>query len=184
MTSLAQEAKRLNGTASFMLDAMTDSWERHHSSSSWSLSTTLTSNSPISRPPGGTPITQREQNLAALKLLPEWMVVLKVVVIHFDLGRAADSGLFELLGDVIIHVVDAALPLASRLYELAKYCERGASAVTAAQNFTRMSTNDMDAIVQREAFEYPLNYEIGKRMGPAIKFRLCTEMCNHINTPG
>lgn len=60
LTSLAQEAKRLNGTASFMLDAMADSWERRSSSSSRSLSTTLTANSPISRPPGGTPITQRK----------------------------------------------------------------------------------------------------------------------------
>lgn len=162
LTSLAQEAKRLNGTASFMLDAMRDSWGRH---------------------PEGTSITQREQNLAALKLLPEWMVVMKVVVIHLDIGRAADSGLFGLLGDEIIQVVDAALPLASQLYELAEYCERDAS-ITTAQDFTRTSANDMDAMVKRRAFEIFHDDEVGKRLRPAIMFRLCTEMCNHINTPG
>ncbi|KAH0366143.1 hypothetical protein KCU65_g5579, partial [Aureobasidium melanogenum] len=142
LTSLAQEAKRLNGTASFMLDAMTDSWERHPDSSSWFLST-----APPANLPEGTPMTQREQNVAALKLLPEWLVVVKVVVIHLDIGRAADSGLFGLLGDEIIQVVDAALPLASQFYELAECCERGASALTIAQDFTRMSANDMDAMV-------------------------------------
>ncbi|KEQ58782.1 uncharacterized protein M437DRAFT_22737, partial [Aureobasidium melanogenum CBS 110374] len=120
----------------------------------------------------------REQNLAALKLLPEWMVVMKVVVIHLDIGRAADSGLFGLLGDEIIQVVDAALPLASQLYELAEYCERDAS-ITTAQDFTRTSANDMDAMVKRRAFEIFHDDEVGKRLRPAIMFRLCTEMCNH-----
>jgi hypothetical protein len=175
LTSLAQETERLNGSASFMLDAMFDSWERRPSSSTWFLSTI-----PKAKWPDGTLMSQREQNLAALRLLPEWMVVVKVVVIHLDLGRAADSGLFGLSGDEIIQVVDAALPLASRLYELAEYCERGASAVTAAQDFTRMSVNDMDAMVKRQAFEALDDHEIGKRLRPAIMFRLCTRMCNHV----
>jgi hypothetical protein len=183
LTSLAEEALRLNGTASFMLYAMNDSWERHSPNGSWHwrISTAVTDNPPIFfRPPEVTPVPQREQNLAALRLLPEWLVVVKIVVIHLDLGRAADSGLFGLLGDEIVQVVDAALPLASRLYELAEYCERGASAIKPAQDFTRMSWNDMDALVKRTAFENLEDDEIGKRLRPAILFRLCTEMCNHV----
>jgi hypothetical protein len=180
LTSLAEEGKRLNGSASFMLDAIEDSWEWGASSSTWTWRAT---NSPGFPTPGGPPTPQRGQNPAALKLLPEWMVVVKVVIIHLDLGRAADSGLFGLLGDEIIQVVDASSPLASRLYELAEYSERGASAVTTAQDFTRMSANDMDAMVKREVFKHLDDHEVGKRLRPAIMFRLCTQMCNHTNTP-
>lgn len=186
LTTLAEEAGGLGGTPSFMLEAMRDSWERNTRPSTWNISTSVAVNPLLSRPPPpkATPtITQREQNLAALKLLPEWKVVVKVIVIHLDIGRAADSGLFGISGDEIIQVVDAALPLVSQLYELAEWCERQAPAVTIAQDFTRISYADMDAMVKREAFERLQDYEIGKRLRPAIMFRLCTEMCNHINTP-
>ncbi|KAI5212589.1 hypothetical protein E4T38_00536 [Aureobasidium subglaciale] len=86
-----------------------------------------------------------------------------------------------------MQVVDAALPLALRLYELAEWCKRRASivasAVASAQDFTEMSINVMDAMVKRQAFEKLLDHEIGKRLQPAIMFRLRTESCNHINTP-
>ena len=150
-----------------MLEAMRDSWERDPASS-WFR-------------PTGSPLSQREQNLAALKLQPEWLVVVKVIVVHLDIGRAADSGLFGLSGDEIIQVVDAALPLVSQLYELAERCEGEAPAVTIAQDFTRMSYADMDAMVKREAFKHLQDHAIGKRLRPAIMFRLCAEMCNHIN---
>ncbi|KAH0145489.1 hypothetical protein KCU67_g12614, partial [Aureobasidium melanogenum] len=127
---------------------------------------------------------RQQEDLAALKLLPEWLVVVRVVVIHLDIGRAADSGLFGLCGDEIIQVVDATLPLASQLYALAEHCERGAPAVTYAQDFTRMPVDDMDAMVKRVAYKVFHEHEVGKRLRPAIMFRLCTEMCNHINTLG
>jgi hypothetical protein len=178
LTSLAEEAKGLNGSASFMLDALEDGWDwKPYISNLTSLATNL----PVS--PGPLPIPPSGQNPAALKLLPEWMVIVKVVVIHLDLRRAAHSGLFGLSGDEVIQVVDAGSPLASRLYELAEDCERGASAITTPQDFTRMSANDMDAMVKREAFEALRDHEVGKRLRPAIMFRLCTRMCNHINTP-
>ncbi|KAI4847168.1 hypothetical protein E4T44_04669 [Aureobasidium sp. EXF-8845] len=173
LTLLAQEAKRLNGSASFMLDALTvDIGEGEPY------------DKPISRWFGSIPLGQgKQEDLAALNLLPEWMVVVRVVVIHLDLGRAADSGLFGLSGDEIIQVVDATLPLASQLYELAEHCERQASAVTTAQDFNRVSSNDMDAMVKRVAFKVFHDHETGKRLRPAIMFRLCTNMCNHIKMP-
>ena len=176
LTTLAEEAKPLIGTPSFMLDAMSDSCQRHPDGAEGS--------SRLTAPTPNRPLSQREQNLAALKLQPEWLVVMKVIVIHLDLGQAADSGLFGLLGEEPIKVVDAALPLVSRLYELAESCERGASAVTVAQDFTRMSHANMDAMVKREAVKHLQDHEIGKRMRPAIMFRLCTRMCNHIGAPG
>jgi hypothetical protein len=121
---------------------------------------------PILRPLEGVPIDQRKQeDLAALELLQEWMVVVRVVVIHLDLGRAADSGLFGLSGDEIIQVVDANLPLTSQLYELAEHCERGASAVTTAQDFVRMSADDMDAMVKRVTFKVSTTPRWGSACG-------------------
>ncbi|KAG9845926.1 hypothetical protein KCU98_g6588, partial [Aureobasidium melanogenum] len=176
LTSLAQEAKRLNGTASFMFECILEPYGIFESEPY---------DKPISYPLEGRPISpERQENLAALKLLPEWLVVVRVVVIHLDLGRAADSGLFGLLGDEVIQVVDATLPLASQLYALAEHCERGAPAIACAQDFVRMSTDDMDAMVKRVAYKVFHEHEVGKRLRPAIMFRLCTEMCNHINTPG
>lgn len=173
LTLLAQEAKRYNGSASFMLDAIT---------------TDLMEEEPYDRPIppwfDDIPLSRgKPEDLAALKLLPEWMVVVRVVVIHLDLGRAAASGLFGPLGDEIVQVVDATLPLVSQLYALAEHCELRAPAVTIAQDFTQMSAEDMDAMVKRVAFKVFHDSEIGKRLRPAIMFRLCTEMCNHINTP-
>ncbi|KAG9512113.1 hypothetical protein KCV07_g9653, partial [Aureobasidium melanogenum] len=176
LTSLAQEAKRLNGTASFMLECILGPW---------GILESEPYDKPISYPLEGRPILpERQENLAALELLPEWLVVVRVVVIHLDIGRAADSGLFGLCGDEIIQVVDATLPLAEQLYALAEHCERGAPAVTCAQDFTRMSVDDMDAMVKRVAYKVFHEHEVGKRLRPAVIFRLCTEMCNHINTPG
>lgn len=174
LTSLAQEAKRLNGSASFMLGEMTDE-----------IGEGEPFNRPISRLFNRIPLGEgKQEDLTALRLLLEWMVVVRVVVIHLDLGRAADSGLFGLLGDEIIQVVDATLPLADELYALAEHCERGAPAVTCAQDFTRMSADNMDAMVKRVAFKVFHDSEVGKRLRPAIMFRLCTQMCNHSTTQG
>jgi hypothetical protein len=174
LTSLAEDAQSVNGSASFMLDALEDGWDWGLDSSNFSLASRFPG--PIRTPPSG-------QNPAALKLLPEWMVVVKVVIIHLDSRRAARSGLFGLSGDEVIQVVDASSLLASQLYELAEDCERGALAITAAQDFTRMSANDMDAMVKRKAFEALRDHEVGKRLRPAIMFRLCTQMSNHFNGP-
>ncbi|KEQ92999.1 hypothetical protein AUEXF2481DRAFT_90646 [Aureobasidium subglaciale EXF-2481] len=116
---------------------------------------------------------------AALKLLPEWLVVEKIIVIHLAFLLAVEIELFGHLGNEVVKVVDAVLPLADQLYALAESCEGQAEVITAAQDFTRMSAEDMDAMVKREAYECFDDHEIGKRLWPAIMLRLCTKMCNH-----
>ncbi|KAI5236763.1 hypothetical protein E4T43_08413 [Aureobasidium subglaciale] len=158
LVSLAREAKRLNGKASFMLEYLCNSWE-------------------------GSDISYAEadrKKAAALKLLPEWLVVDKVIVIHLAFDLAVKTGLFGHLGDEVVQIVDAYLPLADQLYALAESCEGRAEVITAAQDFTRMSAEDMDAMVKEEAYLcFDDHEEIGKRLRPAIMFRLCTKMCNH-----
>lgn len=175
LDSLVWEAKLVNGSASIMLGYMSDSL--------------------IEREPFDKPITwqlqslpescrHEQQDLAALRLLPEWLVVVRVVVIHLDFTQAAKTGLFGLLGDKFVQVVDATLPLASQLYKLAEACESRASTVTAAQDFARMSANDMNAMVKRVALKMYFDHDLPKRMRAAIMFRLCTKMCNHSTTQG
>ena len=174
LESLIWEAKRLNGSASIMLEYLSDNIMEEEPF-----------DKPIQFPLESIPLPEHEQrDLAALRLLPEWLVVTRVVVIHLDFARAARTGLFGILGDEPVQVLDAASPRTSQLYELSESCERGAYAVTAAQDFTRMSTNDMDAMVKRVTFKSFHDRELSMRTRPAIMFRLCTRMCNHSNPPG
>ncbi|KAI4763054.1 hypothetical protein E4T52_04797 [Aureobasidium sp. EXF-3400] len=105
---------------------------------------------------------RERQDLAALRLLPEWLVVVKVIVIHLDFTQAARTCLFGLMGDQFVQVVDATLPLASQLWELAEACESRASTVTAAQDFTRMSANDMNAMVECVTLKTYYDHQAGQ----------------------
>lgn len=109
---------------------------------------------------------------------------MNVIVIHLDFAQAVKTGLFGLLGEEPVQVLDATSPLVEQLYDLAETCEREASSITAAQDFTRMSADDMDAEVKREVLRNYNDPELLKRMRPAVMFRLCTKMCNHGNTLG
>jgi hypothetical protein len=175
--TLVWESKMVNGSASIMLGYMSDSLGE-----GWPF------DKPTTRLPQSLPETmswdRERQDLAALRLLPEWLVVVKVIVIHLDFASAAKTGLFGLMGDQFVQVVDATLPLASQLYDLAETCESRASTVTAAQDFTRMSANDMNAMVKRVALKAYYDRELPKRMRAAMMFRLCTKLCNHGSTPG
>jgi hypothetical protein len=172
--SLVWEAKLVNRSASIMLGYMSDNLIER-----WPFDTLnyVLQTLPESR-------HEEHQDLAALRKLPEWLVVVKVIVIHLDFASAARTGLFGLMGDQFVQVVDATLPLASQLYELAETCESRASTVTAAQDFSRTSANDMNAVVKRVVLKVYFDHELSKRMRAAIMFRLCTKMCNHGTTPG
>jgi len=173
LTDLAEEAKRFDGKASFVLEYMTDH-DSHLRSDTYvgSISAWLASVSP-----------RRKEDLVALRLLPEWLVVVRVVVVHLDFARAVKTGLFGLLGDESVQVVDVASPLVEQLYELAERCERAAPAITVAQDFKRVDAVEMDALVKRGAIEAYHDREVGERLRPAILFRLCTKMCNHVKKP-
>ena len=50
------------------------------------------------------------------------------------------------------------------------------------QDFVRVDAEEMDALVKREAIEAYHDREMGERLRPAVMFRLCTKMCNHVRT--
>ncbi|KAI4763175.1 hypothetical protein E4T52_04786 [Aureobasidium sp. EXF-3400] len=155
LSSIVWEANVLNGSASIMLDYL-EEYSFHR---------------------------EEQKDIVALKLLPKWRVVVNVIVVHLDFARAVKTGFFGLLGEEPVQVLDATSPLVSQLYDLAESCERNVLAITSAQDFTRMSADDMDAELKRTALRTYGDPEVPKRMRPAIMFRLCTKMCNHSDTP-
>lgn len=125
------------------------------------------------------PDTQRF--IAAFKRLPSWLVVLQIVVIHTDFRTGAATGLFGLLGDAPIQIIDMEeVEKIDRFFELAKECENQ-SPVSVAQDLERRPLEVArkrlrDAIVLEYGSE-----ELVPIMHPAIMFRLCTFMCNHLS---
>jgi hypothetical protein len=138
LTSLVWQANLLNGSASMMWAYFVDSCY----------------------------VREKELDRAAFKLLPKWLVVMNVIVIHLDFAQAVKTGLFGLLGEEPLQVLDASSPLVEQLYDLAETCEREAPGLTAAQDFTRMSADDMDAELKRTALRTYGDPEVPKRMRP------------------
>lgn len=118
----------------------------------------------------------------ALKQLPTWMVVMRVVVIHIEDSIGASTGLFGLLGDSRVQLVDPSdEKRINALFNLAEKCEPY-DLVTTRQDFHRDSATSVqqklrDVIVATFGSE-----ELLPRLRPVIMFRLCTEMCNRVGS--
>jgi hypothetical protein len=120
---------------------------------------------------------QRRRDLQALRQLPQWLVVMRFVVVHCDIRTGAESGLFGLLGDARVQVVDvAAADKVQAFLNLASSCQERIH-VTVMQDFQMPNVDAMseklDTIVRELGYE-----DICAAFRPAIMFRLCTQMCN------
>lgn len=120
------------------------------------------------------------RDLRALRQLQKWLVVMRTVVVHCDLRTAAATGLFGLLGDAQVQIMDVAEEERIRvLLDLAESCERNET-VTIRQDFRPPAVDTMRKQVQDIVTE--LGYgEMHTTMQPAIMFRLCTQMCNRLD---
>lgn len=132
-----------------------------------------------SKGPYGFPLDPGQlNNLEALMQLPRLCIVMRVLVIHCELGRAAATGLFGLLADARIQIVDMQeTALLEEFWGLAEQCERERSDAVK-QDLERTTTLSMrhklDEVVAHR-FDVPT---LTARWRPAIMFRLCTRMCN------
>ncbi|KAG9951575.1 hypothetical protein KCU85_g2512, partial [Aureobasidium melanogenum] len=121
----------------------------------------------------------RTEFIDAYKRLPSWLVVIDVVVVHSNLSSAAATGLFGLLGDAPVQIIPVSEEAKiDNFYDLAERCERGRD-VTASQDFTRKSADEMRQDLRAEVWSRFKSEELVAIMHPAIMFRLCTQMCNH-----
>lgn len=125
-----------------------------------------------------------------IKQMPSWMVVMRVIIIHADLATAASTGLFGLLGDAPVQLVDVSDEArVSALWKLAEECEPR-ELVTVCQGFHRESAKAYhqilrDIVNHKLCFEDDFNAnteDVLSRLRPVIMFRLCTEMCNRIGS--
>lgn len=116
----------------------------------------------------------------ALKLLPEWRVVMKVIVVHSDLKSVVEMGLFGLFGDARVQVIDVSEQnRVEEYFSLAEMCERKGS-IKVRQDFSRESADSMKQQLRAVVMEQFRCEELAELMRPAIMFRLCTQMCNHV----
>lgn len=121
----------------------------------------------------------------ALKKLPTWTVVMRVVVIHTDFSTGASTGLFGLLGDSRVQLIDIFDEARmNALFDLAEQCEPY-GLVTARQQISRDSPQSIQQKL-RDAVRHKLRSEetekLLPRLRPVIMFRLCTEMCNRVSS--
>lgn len=120
-----------------------------------------------------------------LKKLPTWTVVMRVFIIHTDFSTGADTGLFGLLGDSRVQLIDIFDEARiNALYDLAEQCEPY-GVVTARQQISRDSPQSIqqklwDAV--RHKLRSEKTEKLLPRLCPVIMFRLCTEMCNRVGS--
>lgn len=124
-----------------------------------------------------------------VKQMPSWMVVMRVIVIHADFATAAGTGLFGLLGDAPVQLVDVSDEArVDALWKLAEECEPR-DLVTVCQSFYRESAKMFHQILRNIVIDNLCSEDenlrpedILSRLRPVIMFRLCTEMCNRIGS--
>ena len=90
------------------------------------------------------------------------------------------TDLFGLFGDAQVQIVDVSQEAKVAAYfDLAETCERR-TPVTIRQNFGRDSVDSMKNYLRQVIIDQFHSEELAATMHPAIMFRLCTRMCNHI----
>ena len=131
--------------------------------------------------------------------LPSWLVVMRVVVVHADLRTAAATGLFGLLGDERVQLVDV-----SEKARIDDFFDLGTKSGCSAVHISMeclvstslhtykvqgdystdredLNRDSVDAIKQRLRDFVVMKFGSENKvppMHPAIMFRLCTSICN------
>ena len=132
-------------------------------------------------PPDTLRLSSKElDDLSGFDKLPQWRIVMRVVVAHCDAKTAADNNLFGLLGDAPVQIIDASDAVKIEVYmSFAEECER-TGLVTTGQDFRRMSAVSLQHRLRNVIMKRYHAEEIARKMRPAIMFRLCTHMCHQI----
>lgn len=121
-----------------------------------------------------------EELMDSLMQLPSWMIVMRVIVIHADFATGASSGLFGLLGDAPVQLVDVSAEVKIKDYfDMAEKCEQK-GLVTVRQDLRYTSEESYRQLLQDAIIKKFRSDVLLRRLHPVIMFRLCTNMCNHV----
>lgn len=169
---LAYEATQLSGRGSLrvrVLDVEFDWPDRVEATPPASPSDSL-SYPPIDK--------RQEEQLEDLYRLSCWRIVMRIMVVHTAFTEAAATGLFGLLGDALVQIVD--VDDAARIdayYDFAEACE-SRHPVTISQDFRRESAQSWRTRLRFALMREYHSERLVASCTPAIMFRLCTKMCN------
>lgn len=127
------------------------------------------------------PEPDKLRDYETLKQLPNWLVVMGVIVIYSDLEAAKATALLGLLGDAYVHVVGVSENARIEAFlNLAEMCERKGT-IKGPQDFSREAADSMKKKLTAVVVQEFQSEELVAARHPAIMFRLCTRMCNHIS---
>ncbi|KAK5161101.1 hypothetical protein LTS14_000897 [Recurvomyces mirabilis] len=105
----------------------------------------------------------------SLKQLQKWLVVMRIIVVHADLRTAAATGMFGLLGDATLQVVDVAdQGRLEKFVDLAEEYEKTMSAVVTPQDLTRESKDSMELRLQEVEMDGYGNETMANTLRPAV----------------
>jgi len=137
---------------------------------------------PVSTRGNGLPIDAFQLQMNHLELLPKWLVVMRTIYIHCDYKTVASTGLFGLLGDVYIDVVDVCKDSkrARALFDFAKTCEYRdlTKPLLKSQDFRWETPEMMKRVLHDLVFLKYQSHAFAAKMHPAIMFRRCPRFCN------
>ncbi|KAJ5355475.1 uncharacterized protein N7496_012687 [Penicillium cataractarum] len=124
-----------------------------------------------------------EERIGALQQLRHGLVVMNLIVVHTTFERAAQKGLFGLLGDACVQLVDVSDEARlNAFYEFAEKCQSEAKGfVTRKQDFRRESAESVERSLN-DKLAYTFGAEAARKLPPlrpAIMFRFCPQWCHH-----
>ncbi|KAJ6115217.1 hypothetical protein N7486_000995 [Penicillium sp. IBT 16267x] len=128
-----------------------------------------------------------EDRIGALQQLKYGAVVMRIVAVHTTFQEAMKTGLFGLLGDAPIQLVNVTDEVRLGAFMgFAEECEsENKGFIVKKQDFHRDSAESVKAILKEkliETFEAE-GAQTLSHLYPAIMFRFCPDWCNHIPEP-
>lgn len=123
-----------------------------------------------------------EERIGALRKLPHGVIVMRVIVVHTTFENAAKTGLFGLLGDACIQIVDVSDETRlNAFFDFAEKCESKPNGyITRKQDFHRESPESVKKLLNdRLAYAFDAQAARTLPLRPAIMFRFCPYWCNH-----
>lgn len=119
----------------------------------------------------------KDQDLELLNQRAEWSVVVRTIIVHSDIRSAAATGLFGLLGDSRVQIIDASnVEGIERFLDLARSCEQGRD-ITTKQDFRPETVCHQTELLRKHTLDL-YGESLTTNIRPAVMFRLCTQMCN------
>lgn len=135
---------------------------------------------PVDSPPSDELERVENSDLEILLQHPRWLVVVRVIVVHCDVRSAAKAGLFGLLGDAPVQIVEVSDQSRIQSYfDFAERCERKRQVVVA-QDFRQEPTDLVKKKLRGIILRQFHSEELAEKMRPAVMFRLCTQNCHRV----